>query len=73
MPIEDVAGAVKELIAEGKVKHFGMSEAGSSDHSPRTLGAAGHRSAKRILALLPRPGSRASSGTGGTWNRLRPV
>src|SRR3954462_7121943 len=28
LPIEDVAGAVKELIAEGKVKHFGMSEAG---------------------------------------------
>ena len=28
MPIEDVAGAVKELIAEGKVKHFGLSEAG---------------------------------------------
>ena len=29
VPIEDVAGAVKELIAEGKVKHFGMSEAGA--------------------------------------------
>ena len=28
MPIEDVAGAVKELIQEGKVKHFGLSEAG---------------------------------------------
>src|ERR1700722_7351732 len=28
VPIEDVAGAGKELIAEGKVKHFGMSEAG---------------------------------------------
>lgn len=28
VPIEDVAGVVKELIAEGKVKHFGMSEAG---------------------------------------------
>jgi aryl-alcohol dehydrogenase-like predicted oxidoreductase len=27
VPIEDVAGTVKELIAEGKVKHFGMSEA----------------------------------------------
>jgi aryl-alcohol dehydrogenase-like predicted oxidoreductase len=27
VPIEDAAGAVKELIAEGKVKHFGMSEA----------------------------------------------
>jgi len=28
VPIEDVAGTVKELIAQGKVKHFGMSEAG---------------------------------------------
>jgi len=28
VPIEDVAGAVKDLIKEGKVKHFGMSEAG---------------------------------------------
>jgi aryl-alcohol dehydrogenase-like predicted oxidoreductase len=28
VPIEDVAGAVKDLIQEGKVKHFGMSEAG---------------------------------------------
>lgn len=31
VPIEDVAGAVKELIAEGKVKHFGMSEAGANN------------------------------------------
>jgi len=29
VPIEDVAGAVKELIAQGKVKHFGLSEAGA--------------------------------------------
>ena len=28
VPIEDVAGTVKDLIAEGKVKHFGLSEAG---------------------------------------------
>src|ERR1700752_2908630 len=28
VPIEDVAGTVKELIAQGKVRHFGMSEAG---------------------------------------------
>jgi aryl-alcohol dehydrogenase-like predicted oxidoreductase len=28
VPIEDVAGTVKDLIREGKVKHFGMSEAG---------------------------------------------
>ena len=32
MPIEDVAGAVRELIAEGEVGHFGLSEA-----SPRTI------------------------------------
>ncbi|MGA3343448.1 MAG: aldo/keto reductase [Terracidiphilus sp.] len=32
VPIEDVAGAVKELIAAGKVKHFGMSEA-----APKTI------------------------------------
>ena len=29
VPIEDVAGTVKELIHEGKVKHFGLSEAGA--------------------------------------------
>jgi aryl-alcohol dehydrogenase-like predicted oxidoreductase len=29
VPIEDVAGTVKKLIAEGKVKHFGLSEAGA--------------------------------------------
>jgi len=30
VPIEDVAGAVKELVREGKVKHFGLSEAGAA-------------------------------------------
>src|SRR5262249_47391759 len=30
VPIEEVAGTVKELIAAGKVKHFGMSEAGAA-------------------------------------------
>src|SRR5438309_1253554 len=29
VPIEDVAGAVKDLIKQGKVKHFGLSEAGA--------------------------------------------
>jgi aryl-alcohol dehydrogenase-like predicted oxidoreductase len=29
VPIEDVAGVIKELIGEGKVKHFGLSEAGA--------------------------------------------
>jgi aryl-alcohol dehydrogenase-like predicted oxidoreductase len=31
IPIEDVAGTVKDLIQEGKVKHFGMSEAGAEN------------------------------------------
>ena len=31
VPIEDVAGTVKELIQEGKVKHLGMSEAGAAN------------------------------------------
>jgi aryl-alcohol dehydrogenase-like predicted oxidoreductase len=30
VPIEDVAGAVSELVAEGKVRHFGLSEAGAA-------------------------------------------
>jgi aryl-alcohol dehydrogenase-like predicted oxidoreductase len=30
VPIEDVAGTVKELIGQGKVKHFGMSQAGAA-------------------------------------------
>lgn len=30
VPIEDVAGTVKDLIAEGKVRHFGLSEAGAA-------------------------------------------
>jgi aryl-alcohol dehydrogenase-like predicted oxidoreductase len=40
VPIEDVAGTVKELIAEGKVKHFGLSEAGA-------------QSIRRAHAVLP--------------------
>ena len=43
VPIEDVAGAVKDLIAQGKVQHFGLSEAGASTvrraHSVQPLAA----------------------------------
>ena len=41
MPIEDVAGAVKDLIAAGKVRHFGLSEAGADDDPPRPCRPAG--------------------------------
>ena len=43
VPIEEVAGAVKELIQEGKVKHFGLSEAGAQTirraHAVQTIAA----------------------------------
>ena len=35
VPIENVAGAVRQLISEGKVLHFGLSEAGGTHHPPR--------------------------------------
>ncbi len=44
VPIEDVAGTVKELITEGKVKHFGLSEAG-----PRTIRRA--HAVQRVTAV----------------------
>lgn len=50
VPIEDVAGTVKELIAEGKVGHFGMSEAGPGNIR-RGYRATRHRGAKRILTV----------------------
>jgi hypothetical protein len=42
VPIEDVAGTVRDLIREGKVKHFGMLEAGAANIRPRSCCAAGH-------------------------------
>ena len=58
VPIEDVAGAVKDLIQQGKVKHFGLSEAGARDHPPRPCGATRHGGAERVLAVVARAGSR---------------
>ena len=40
--IEEVAGAVKELIQEGKVKHFGMSEAAAQTIRPGARSSASH-------------------------------
>jgi aryl-alcohol dehydrogenase-like predicted oxidoreductase len=40
VPIEDVAGAIKDLIEAGKVKHFGLSEAAAGTiraHTPSNL------------------------------------
>ena len=42
VPIEEVAGAVKDLIQEGKVKHFGMSEAAAQTIRPGARSSASH-------------------------------
>ncbi len=58
VPIEDVAGAVKDLVAAGKVKHFGLSEA-----APQTIRRAhavqpGRRHSKRVLPMDARCGAK---------------
>ena len=73
VPIEDVAGAVKDLIQQGKVKHFGLSEASAQDDSPRACGSAGRRAAERILAVLARAGRDSDADAGGARNWLRAV
>jgi hypothetical protein len=73
VPIEDVARAVRELIAEGKVKHFGLLRSGHLDDPPCARGATGHSRTKRILPVLARTGGGTSGDAGGTWHRLRAV
>ena len=40
VPIEDVAGAIKDLMTQGKVLHWGLSEPGLTDRPPRPCCAA---------------------------------
>ena len=51
VPIEDVAGAVKELVDAGKVLHFGLSEAGAQTIRRAARGCG----TDRILAMGTRP------------------
>src|SRR5436189_2554198 len=50
VPIEDVAGAVKELIQQGKMRQFGLSEAWGADNSSRAQGSARGGASERIFA-----------------------
>lgn len=63
VPIEDVARAVKDLIQQGKVKHFGLSEAGAQTirraNAVQPLAAF----AKRVLAILEAARARDYSHT----------
>ena len=58
VPIEDVAGAVKELIQAGKVKHFGMSEAGA-------------KTIRRAHAVQPVTACKANTRCGGSGQKRR--
>jgi aryl-alcohol dehydrogenase-like predicted oxidoreductase len=50
VPIEEVAGAVKELIAEGKARYFGLSEVGAQTLAARPRRPSGRRRAERVFA-----------------------
>ncbi len=79
VPIEDVAGAVKDLIQEGKVKHFGLSEAGvqrrsvAPTPSSRSLPSrANTRYGREILkrkCCRPLRNSESASFLGALWVR----
>ena len=68
VPIEDVAGTVKDLIREGKVKHFGLSEAGTQ--IIRRAHAEQPVTAKRIFTVVERTRGRNITNTRRTWDRI---
>ena len=73
VPIEDVAGAVKDLIQEGKVKHFGLSEASAQTirraHAVQPVDCA----AERVLAVVARARRGDDADARRTRDRLRSV
>ena len=73
VPIEDVAGTVRDLIADGKVRHFGLSEAGVEHHPPRPRRPTRHRPAERVLAVVARTRTRHHPHARRARHRPRPV
>jgi aryl-alcohol dehydrogenase-like predicted oxidoreductase len=61
VPIEDVAGVIKELIKEGKVLHFGLSEASAKNNPQRKRCSTCYRSSDRILHYDKRCGRQQCS------------
>ena len=72
VPIEDVAGAVKDLIQQGKVKHFGLSEAGVKTirraHAVQPVTAV-----QSEYSLWWRRPRRTAAGPRGAWDRVRSI
>ena len=73
VPIEDVAGAVRDLIAAGKVRHFGLSEARRRHDPPRACRATGDRVAERVLVVVARTRTGDHPHLRRTRHRARPV
>ena len=74
VPIEDVAGAIKDLIKEGKVLHFGLSEA-SAKTIRRAHAVQPVTAVQTEYSLMERdPGTkRRAQDLRGAGNRLRPL
>ena len=73
VPIEETVGAMAELVAAGKVRYLGLSEASPRDHQAGARRAPGERPADRVLAVDARPragrpadGARAPSASSPT-------
>ena len=73
VPIEDVAGAVKELIAAGQGQALRPVRGGRADDPPRARGPAGDRAAERVLAVVARARGGDPADARGARDRVRAV
>ena len=75
VPIEETVGAMAELVAAGKVRHLGLSEASAARHPPGARHAPDHGPADRVLAVHPATSrtrsSRRSASSASAWSRTR--
>ena len=73
VPIEDVAGAVKDLIAAGQGPALRPVGGRREHHPARARRAAGRGGAERVLPLAPRARARGAARARRAWHRLRAV
>ena len=73
VPIEDVAGAVKELIQAGQGQALRPLRGGRADHPPRACGPARHGPAERVLAVVAGARSGDHPDARRARHRLRPL
>ena len=73
VPIEDVAGTVKELIRAGQGQALRPVRSGRADHPPRPRRPAGHGAPERVFAVVARAREGGAADPGGARHRLRPL